>query len=95
MWKTGRSLKLGEMAGDKMAGAFLVAKNNGVSMSSLAFDDILEKIRVSFNDEEAGIVCRSIVLSWRADSHSFRLSGKVRMDSMPLSGQHPLHTNAN
>lgn len=38
-----------------MAGAILVANNVGVSMNSVDFDYITEKIRSNFNKEEAAI----------------------------------------
>jgi hypothetical protein len=35
-----------------MAGAILLAENNGVSLNSLDFDHIIEKIRPNFRDSE-------------------------------------------
>jgi hypothetical protein len=36
-----------------MAGAVIVSEDSGVSMSSVIFDHIIEKIRDEFSDEEA------------------------------------------
>ena len=41
-----------------MAGAFLISENVGVSMSSVAFDHIIEKVRGEFsNDEFIQLMC--------------------------------------
>ncbi|GGY53678.1 hypothetical protein [Pseudoduganella albidiflava] len=38
-----------------MAGAILVTEKNGVSLSSIDFDYIIEKIRPNFNDSEKDV----------------------------------------